>query len=753
MKAYLRQRLPEYMVPSMVISLAALPRTTTGKVDRKGLPRPVEEVGEDGKTTLPQTILERELAEVWGAILGLRSVGIDTNFFDLGGTSIHLVRVLARARELARREVSMVDLFRHPTVRSLAAFCAAGEVLEAAVVSRPQGIRGGRARAPVGEEDIAVIAMAGRFPGAGSPMDLWENLRRGVESIARFSERELLAAGVSPQQLARPEYVRAGASVAGDIAEFDAFLFGFNPREAELLDPQHRLLLECAWELLERAGYDPAKTAGRIGVMAGAGMSRYLLDHLYGNRDLEASVSTYQMMLATEKDFLPLRLAYKLDLTGPAVNVQTACSTSLVAVHQACESLRSGASDMVLAGGVSLALPQRAGYLHQEGMILSADGHCRAFDAAATGTVGGSGAALVLLKRASEALADGDHVHALIKGSAVNNDGGRKVGFTAPDVERQAAVIAEAQINAGVPAETITYMEAHGTGTALGDPIEFAALTQAFRQTTEEVGFCALGSVKTNLGHLDTAAGVTGLIKTALALEHGEIPPSLHFETPHPEIDFARSPFFVNTRLRRWKTPGNGPRRAGVSAFGIGGTNAHAVLEEAPGRPPSAPSPRPCQLLPVSAATPTALEASKARLRVHLEHHPDLDLADVAHTLGVGRRDMEYRSFSIGSTWAEVREGLATGGVGEPAQASPGVVFLFPGQGAQRVDMGRELYGLEGGFRRRLDEYADRLRPPLKRPTRRPGAWSRPPSPSLPSSPSNWPWPVCGEIGASSHRR
>ena len=395
-------------------------------------------------------------------------------------------------------------------------------------------------------EPIAIIGMTGRFPGARSLDQFWRNLRDGVESVSFFTRDELAAEGVDPGMLSEPGYVGANA-VLDDVEMFDASFFGFTPREAEITDPQHRLFLECAWELLEIAGYEPTSYPGRIGVYAGAGLSTYLLNNLGPGRDLIKSVSDFQILMGNNKDYVPTRVSYKLNLKGPSVNVNTACSTSLVAVHIACQSLLDYHCDMALAGGVGIQVPQKQGYLYEEGGIGSPDGHCRAFDARAQGTVSGSGVGIVLLKRLGDALADGDSIRAVIRGSAVNNDGSSKIGYTAPSIDGQAEVIAEAQAVAGIQPETITYVETHGTGTVLGDPIEIEALTRAFRSRTQNKGFCAIGSVKTNFGHLDEAAGVAGLIKTVLALEHKKIPPSLHFEQPNPGIDFVNSPFVVNT--------------------------------------------------------------------------------------------------------------------------------------------------------------------------------------------------------------
>ena len=459
---------------------------------------------------------------------------------------------------------------------------------------------------------IAVIGMAGRFPNARSVQEFWDNLRAGVESIERFSDADLTALGVPPALLTNPHYVKAGTALER-AAEFDAAFFGVNPREAEVMDPQHRIFLETAWEALEDAGYDVDRIAVPVGVFAGASMNSYIIANLLFNPEVLAATGAYQAMIGNDKDFLATRVSYKLNLRGPSFSVQTACSTSLVAVHLACESLLTHQCDMALAGGVSVTFPQRTGYLYQEGMILSPDGLVRPFDAKGGGIRAGEGVGLVVLKRLQDAIADGDNIRAVILGTAINNDGAQKVGYTAPSVDGQAEAIATAQSIAEVDPATITYIEAHGTSTPIGDPIEVAALTKVFRAHTDAREYCAIGSVKSNIGHLDAAAGVAGLIKTVLSLEHGEIAPSLHFETPNPQIDFAASPFFVNTQLRPWDAAG-GVRRAGVSSFGIGGTNAHAVLEEAPPVTESA-SPQSEQLLVLSARTPAALDAARERHR------------------------------------------------------------------------------------------------------------------------------------------
>lgn len=455
--------------------------------------------------------------------------------------------------------------------------------------------------------EVAIIGMSGHYSGCKNIGDFWNKLIIGVELISVFSDLKAKDLDIEQDEYDRfQQKIKAGA-VLDNVELFDASFFGFSPREAEIMDPQHRLFLECAWEALENAGYDSEKEKGAIGVYAGVGMGSYLYYNLYPNRDLMRSIGGLQRLIAVDKDYVPTRVAYKLNLKGPSVSVGTACSSSLVAVHLACQSLLSGECHMALAAGVAVKVPQNELTLSPD-EIISSDGHCRAFDARASGTLGGNGIGVVVLKRLEDAIADRDCIYAVIKGSAINNDGALKIGYTAPSEDGQARVIHAAQVMAEVDPETITYMEAHGTGTPLGDPIEIAAMTRAFRASTEKKGYCAIGSVKTNVGHLDAAAGITSLIKTALALHHKLLPPNINFEQPNPQIDFENSPFYVNSKLSEWKTNGTS-RRAGVSSFGIGGTNAHAILEEAPVVQVSSPS-RSRQILLLSAKTNSALETA-----------------------------------------------------------------------------------------------------------------------------------------------
>ncbi|MFZ4681003.1 MAG: amino acid adenylation domain-containing protein [Terrimicrobiaceae bacterium] len=562
-------------------------------------------------------------------------------------------------------------------------------------------------------EPIAIVGMSGRFPGARSVEEFWKNLIEGVDTITRFTEAETEFSVATPDTIARGEKLVRARGVLDEPALFDAEFFGIYPREAEIMDPQHRVFLECAWEAIEQAGYDPAVYPGLIGVYAGLSLNTYLLHNLSAtSRRLAGNyqVAEYQAMMGNDKDFMPTRVAYKMNLRGPTMAIQTACSTSLVAVSQACTALQTYQCDMALAGGVSISFPQRRDYLYQEDGMVSPDGTCRSFDAGAKGTVFGHGSAVVLLKRLSDALADSDTILAVIRGSAVNNDGSEKIGYAAPSVNAQADVIAMAQAAASVTPDSISYIEAHGTGTPLGDPIEVAALAKAFRDGgATGNGFCALGTGKTHIGHLDVAAGATGLIKTILQLQHETIPPLLHFHAPNPRIDFAGSPFYPVQKPIAWKR-GDAPRRAGVSAFGVGGTNAHVVVEEAP-EPATTSASRAAQVLVLSARTPAALEAMSANLADHLVEHPALDLADVAFTLAKGRRAFKHRRSLVvtdhESAIATLRQTSIAKATNDEATR---VVFLFPGQGAQHVDMGRALYESEPVFRGEVDRCAQILK-------------------------------------------
>jgi amino acid adenylation domain-containing protein len=684
--SFLRSKLPSYMVPAQFVFLDSLALNVNGKVDRLALPQPQD--------------VASIVAEVWRTVLGVAAPDVDRAFFDLGGSSLQLLQMQGHLERRLNREVRLPDLFQYPTLRSLSDFLEGRE-------SQDQSVNV-PCRKRNASHDIAIVGMAGRFPGAKNVREFWENLKNGVESITRFTDEEL-EAGQGPNAIkARP--------ILDDVEQFDASYFGILPKEAEVMDPQHRVFLECSVEALEDAGCDPARFGGAVGVFAGCSPNTYFLHNLCAGREFVEDytggyqVANYQTMLGTSPDFLSTRVSYKLNLTGPSITVGTACSTSLVAVTQACESLIGGHCDAALAGGVSITFPQKRAYAYQEGGLASADGHCRAFDENAQGTVFGSGCAVVVLKRLEDAIAAGDSIYAVIKGYGVNNDGASKVGFTAPSVEGQAAAIRKAHAMSGVDPATITYVEAHGTGTPLGDPVEIAALTQAFRTRTGKKQFCAIGTAKTNVGHLDAAAGITGLIKAALSIREGMLPSTLHFKKPNPRIDFADSPFYVNHKLTDWK-PADFPRRAGVSAFGVGGTNAHVILEQGPelGRNVSDTS---HHLFVWSAKSQPALDAAAGQLAEHLKCNPQAELTDIAYTLQTGRQQFEHRRFIVCSDVQGAIQGLSTPAASQTANPLP-IAFAFPGQGAQYPGMGRELYGALPVFRQQVDECAEILLPHL----------------------------------------
>ena len=569
----------------------------------------------------------------------------------------------------------------------------------------------------VSATDIAIIGMAAHLPGAADLETYWANLRDGRCSIRRLSRDELLTAGEAAHLIDRPDYVPHAATLDG-FADFDADFFGFSPKEAAIMDPQHRQFLEVSWQALEDAGHPPESFAGKVGVYGGCGMGSYFYFNICSNPALVEQTGMFLLRhTGNDKDFLSTRVSHIFNLTGPSVNVQTACSTSLVATHFAVQALLGGECDMALAGGVTIELPHARGYLFKEGEILSPDGQCHAFDHRAQGTVFGSGAGVVVLRRLADAVRDGDHIWAVIKGSAVNNDGAAKAGYLAPSVDGQAAAIAMAHAVADVTADSIAYVECHGTGTYLGDPIEVAALTEAFGKTTTAQDFCRIGSVKTNIGHLDTAAGVASLIKAALALHHKQMPPSLGFEKPNPVIGFDGSPFRVNDRLTDWPA-GPTPRRAGVNSLGVGGTNAHLVLEEAPARAASGESDWPFQILTLSARSKTALDAQSARLAAHLRAHPDQPLADIAWTLNKGRRRFERRRVVVAETHEQAARLLTENDPRKVFSHSlvaddPAPVFMFPGGGAQYAGMARDLYEVEPVFRDWMDRGLAILQPKL----------------------------------------
>ena len=724
LREHLRNHLPHFMVPSFLVALDDMPLNPNGKTDRAKLPAPQQaEPAAGTAAAAPQfdlaTLLaapddlEEFIAAQWRTVLHLDRVGLADNFFDLGGHSL-LVPQLLKKLEGRFPQLRLLDLFRFPTITKLADHLRGGK-RQTATVPSPV------AAAPVAaSREIAIVGVAGRFPGAADVEALWRNVLAGAEAIGPLADADMLADGVDAESLALPEYVKRGTVLEG-IELFDADFFAMNAREAQMTDPQHRLFLETAWEALERAGRagdgQDLGSGGRVGVFAGTSQSGYYLHHVLSHPGLIAELGGLTALLGADKDFLATRVAYKLDLTGPAFAVQTACSTSLVAVHLACRSLLDGECDLALAGGSTVQVPHRTGYAYVSDSILSPDGHCRTFDAQAAGTLPSSGVGVVVLKRLADALADGDHVVAVIRGSAINNDGAGKVGFTAPSVDGQARVVSDALARAGVPARTVGYVECHGTATQLGDPIEVAALEKVHRAESADRGYCAISSFKTQVGHMDAAAGVGGLIRAALSVERATIPPNLHFERPNPELRLDQSPFYVPAAARPWPSGGS-PRRAGVSSFGIGGTNAHLVLEEAPPAAPTTAA-RPRQLLLLSARSEASLGQLAEKLAAQLESQPALQgaerLADVASTLHRGRRHFPHRLALVAESGPEavaLLRGQAGAFRGDAREAPP-VAFLFPGQGAQYAGMGRGLYQHEPVFRRELDACAAVLEPLL----------------------------------------
>jgi amino acid adenylation domain-containing protein len=714
LREVLKQRLPDYMVPAVFVLMESLPMTPNGKVDRKALP-PVKSTSESSeRMKLPMGETERIIADIWKQVLNVEDVGADDNFFDAGGHSLLIPQVRQALQNAFGTNLRVVELFQYPTIRSLA------ERIDAERNPVVKPVRPGKTITTEHQGDgtkaFAIVGMVCRLPGADSVEEFWQNLQGGVESIRNLSDEELRAAGIGEELLASPHYIKRGSFVK-DVDLFDARFFDISAREAELIDPQQRIFLECAWEALENAGYTAKSYPGKIGLYAGSGPNTYFLN-LLSDENFLYSKDAAPVLFSNSNDFLATRVSYKLDLTGPSLTVQTACSTSLVAVHLACRALLNHECDMAMAGGVTIRTPHNIGDIFQDGGIVSPDGHCRTFDERAQGTVRGNGVGIVVLKRLEDALRDGDHIRAVIKGSAINNDGGNKVGYTAPSITGQAEVIQKALLEADVSPESITYVEAHGTATSLGDPIEVSALTQAYRGIgAEKSAFCAIGSVKSNIGHADAAAGVAGLIKTVLSLEHKLIPPTLHFERANPKIDFDHSPFTVNSKLAEWKTE-NMPRRAGVSSFGIGGTNAHVVVEEAP-QDHSVSESRPWQLVLLSTKTAAALEAAAGNLETYLQKNDSIHLPDAAHTLQVGRATFANRSFMVAKDVAGAIEALKarhTKPLARSVVSREGcrLAFLFPGQGSQCINMGTHLYAQERLFRDIVDQCSELLRPSLR---------------------------------------
>jgi amino acid adenylation domain-containing protein len=714
LRGYLGERLPGYMAPSTYVWFEKLPLTPNGKVDYSALPDPSSERPSlSTRYEAPRTPEEHVVAGVWRKVLGIERIGIHDNFFDLGGGSLTILKVKDELEDLLATPIPTVVFFQQPTVCRLAANIGmvrrdVGSTVAASQAERvAPSVALSHGNARVAPNDIAVIGVAGRFPGAADARTLWSNLCAARESISVFSDDELHTASVPPALIRDRRYVRSRGVLQG-VEFFDYEFFGFNARDARTTDPQHRLFLEVCWQALADAGCAPDRIDFPVGVFAGAGSNHY--------RDILAAASDdddglYRATeLGNEKDYLTTTVSYRLRLTGPSVDVQTACSTSLVAVHLACRSLVDSDCDMALAGGVSIVIPENTGYLHTRGGIGSPDGHCRAFDKDAAGCVPGNGAGVIVLKRLADAVRDEDYIYAVIKGSAVNNDGGRKVGFTAPSVEGQADVIRRALRAANLSPGQVAYLEAHGTGTALGDPIEIEALRQVFEG--HGARSCGLGSIKTNIGHLDVAAGIAGLIKTVLAIKHRQLPASLHFREANPQIDFSTTPFFVVQRLSSWPAR-NGPLVAGVSSFGIGGTNAHIVIASASDAKDTRPARRRDVLL-VSARTPQALEASRTALAEFLLQHADITLEDLCCTLQTARTTMLHRFAAPCASRSEAVNLLQQAWTPDArnqlsATGDRRLAFLFPGEGSMSVGLVHELYRNETVFREEVDSLIGKL--------------------------------------------
>jgi polyketide synthase PksJ len=768
LREYLAKYLPVNMIPSYFMRLEKMPLNTNGKIDRLALLQLKHSdynLNTGTAFAAPRTETEQIIADIWKGILKLDQVGINDNFFDLGGNSMHLIQVNDQLKKALNRNIPVVELLAYPTVNLLSRRLLENEKKQDRVgmEKKPKALD-----YPVGP--AAVIGMAGRFPGADHIEGFWDNLKNGIDSISFFSPGELEEIEIPSYIPEDPDYIKAKGFLE-NIEFFDANFFDYSSREAELMDPQLRFLHEGVWHALENAGYTPGNYSGWIGLFIGAAANFSWISRFFSRSGHRSPVEGFDLYTLNSIHSYATRVSYKLNLKGPGISLQTACSTGLVSIHLAYRALLNNECDLALAGAVCISLPTKSGYLYQEGMIYSADGHCRAFSADACGTVFGDGMGIVVLKRLKEAMADGDTIYAVIRGSAVNNDGYRKVGYTAPGVEGQAAVITKALVAAGLGPRDISYIETHGTGTLLGDPAEIQALIHAFN--INEKGTIAIGSVKTNVGHLGAAAGAAGFIKTVLALKHQLIPPSLYFDSPNPNIDFHNSPFFVNTRLIPWKS-NRSPLRAGVSSFGIGGTNAHVILEEAPAEIPGKQetiihdagphrsiksfcggpgggflekSPMAAggkrveqfQLILLSAKTPTALEKMTDNLRVYLKDklactpidknmdknhglspHDVSQLADTAFTLQVGREAFEHRRMLVCTTTASAVEILAGAHHTELYTSTPGknkskpfIVFMFPGLGSQYVNMGLGLYQTIPRFRREMDRGFDILRPLL----------------------------------------
>ncbi len=694
----IEDKLPDFMWPSAYVWLSELPKTTSGKVDRKNLPKPDLQRPElDVLYKAPSTATEKNIAGILQELLLIDKIGVDDNFFHLGGNSLLALRTVASLKKQFAYEVPITKLYQFPTISGVANLINGDKQVTPALPEKKN-------KQKDANRDVAIIGMAGRFPGADTIDEFWDLLSGGRETISFFSDSEL-DVSIPDNVKSDPAYVKA-RGVIDKADEFDAEFFGFNPRSAELMDPQQRVFLEIAWEVLENTGYLSQKYNGSVGVFAGCGYNTYYTNNVLAHPDLVEQYGQFNVRSLNEKDYIATRTAYQLNLKGPAVAVYSACSTSLLAIAQAVSSIRDGQCDIALAGAASITSPLKSGHFYEEGSMMSHDGHCRPFDAKATGTVFSDGAGVVLLKSREEAERDGDTIYAIIKGVGINNDGAGKGSFGGPSAEGQAGAIAMAINDAGIKASTISYIEAHGTATPLGDPIEIEGLNLAFGQQSKQQ-FCAVGSVKGNLGHLTAASGVAGLIKTVLAINNKQIPPTLFYKDLNPNINLSNSPFYINNLLKNWQT--DEKRRAGVSSFGVGGTNVHLILEESETVIKKSGSTKPLNLITWSAKTENSAGNYAKKLAGFIENNHQLNTADVAYALQTTRADFNCRSFVIAADSADLASKLtaanheATTSKKLHSKASE-VVFMFPGQGSQYVNMGRELYDCEPIFKAAVDE-------------------------------------------------
>ncbi|MEJ0106405.1 MAG: amino acid adenylation domain-containing protein [Bacteroidota bacterium] len=703
----IEQQLPDYMMPSAFVWLDELPKTSSGKIDKKSLPKP--EIKRPDLAVLykaPSTEIEKAIANTWISVLLMDVVGVNDNFFELGGNSLLALRTLSALKAQYGYSLPISKLYQFPTISGIAAFLG-GTAKSNIRVTKKKTVENGNT-------DIAVIGMAGRFPGSNTVEELWKNLKEGKETIGFFSQEELDP--FIPASLKNdPNYVKARGVISG-TGNFDAAFFGITPKLAELMDPQQRIFLEVAWEALERSGHLPQKYKGTIGVFAGSGNNTYYINNVISNTALIEKAGSFQVVTVNDKDYVSTRTAYSLDLKGPAITVQSACSTSLLAVAQAAESIRKGQCDIAIAGGVAITSPVNSGHLYEEGAMHSRDGHTRTFDADATGTVFSDGAGAVILKSREQAEKDGDIIYAVIKGIGINNDGGGKGSFTAPSAEGQATAISMAINDAGIDPADISYIETHGTATPLGDPIEIEGLRLAFG-AQDKKQYCSIGSIKSNMGHLTIAAGAAALIKTSLALYHKQIPPSINFKKANPNIEFENSPFIVNSSLKTWES--DKKRIAGISSFGVGGTNVHIILEEFENPEIEISKEKPVQLINWSAKTESSLEDYGNKLLGFLGNEKTADLADIAYTLHTSRQDFNSRRFVVAASSGELIEKLSSPSALTPntkklKEGIQDIVFMFPGQGAQYVNMGRDLYNSEPVFKAAMDECAQILEQEMK---------------------------------------